>query len=115
MVSPSKKAHAVTGHERQLGHSLSLPAISSSPVRPGSTPPPSLSPSPSSSRVKANVRTYAQVRSFLIPLSLKNTRGDTENNEEVNSDSKESYSTLRNRLGVDHSEVDFSADFNTTG
>ncbi|GJJ10504.1 hypothetical protein Clacol_004730 [Clathrus columnatus] len=105
ITSPSKTV-VLDSIGSRLGHSLSLPTIPSSPPSPRSPPPlPRLSPPPSSNRTKTNIRTYSQVRSFLMPLSFKRPQtNDKSESENEDNRSRESYSALRTRFGVDHSE-----------
>ncbi|KDR80790.1 hypothetical protein GALMADRAFT_264743 [Galerina marginata CBS 339.88] len=119
MLSRSKTESSIEGmsksQEGPLERTPSLPNLPPSPsknqgnIASTSKPIPPLLPLLSQGTNKSITRTYAgKFRSFLVPLPASLTPNDplsvTLHDDE--SDTRESYSSLRNRWGVDNSEDD---------
>ncbi|KAF8956935.1 hypothetical protein BDZ97DRAFT_2079509 [Flammula alnicola] len=102
-----------TIHENVLDRTPSLPNIPSSPSKPAervastsklNVPLLPLIPSTTKS---STTRTYAgKFRSFLVPLPSSSMPNSQTLEEDEGFDTRESYSSLRNRWGVDNSEDD---------
>ncbi|KAF8531325.1 hypothetical protein JB92DRAFT_3138865 [Gautieria morchelliformis] len=98
-----------------LSATLSLPSVIATSPQPRQRPPSPPSPSPSVS--KPHLRTYSQSRSFLVALPPGLASQEISSAEtplsvvdspslEPDDDVRESYTDLRTRWGVDHSEDD---------
>jgi hypothetical protein len=95
-----------------LSATLSLPSVIATSPQPRQRP--SSPPSPSPSISKSHLRTYSQSRSFLVALpaglasqEISSAETPLSDNPILESDDevRESYTDLRTRWGVDHSEV----------
>ena len=99
-------------HDNSLERTPSLPNLPSSPSsRPDTHTQPSTAIPPLVPNFKSNTtKTYAgSFRSFLVPLPVANTSNPVSQGMECRDDefdSRESYSSLRSRWGVDNSEDD---------
>jgi hypothetical protein len=118
--SPTSPSSSQSSPCSAIAPTLSLPTVISASQkisqRLPSPPSPSPSPSPSIAIAKPHLRTYSQSRSFLVALpadiasrELSSTGSQIHdvNNPILEPDDgvRESYTDLRTRWGVDHSEV----------